>query len=355
MTAHSAKSTVLLVWLLASCTAGTGCQSFFAPVSKLPISPIEPVAESDIPREKMLVTLPAHVIEPPDVLLIDAVKIVPKSPYVIDTLDTLSIQVSGTPPEEPIAGAYTVDGGGAVDLGPTYGTVKIVGLTIDEARSVIQRYLSRKLESLGGVSISLLQLAGVEQITGDNLVAMDGTVNLGSYGTVHVAGLTVDEAAKTIEKHLDEFLETPKVIVDVLAYNSKTYYIITEGAGLGDSVIREPITGNETVLDAIASIGGLSRISSHKMWISRPAPSGTGYRQILPINWKDITRSGFATTNYQLLPGDRLFIAEDKLTKTDSVINKIVLPFERIIGFVSLGTGTLNSITRIGLSISQNR
>ena len=107
------------------------------------------------------------------------------------------------------------------------------------------------------------------------------------------------------------------------------------------------------VLDAIALTGGLSQLSSHKMWISRPAPSGTGYRQILTIDWKDITRNGSAVTNYQLLPGDRLFIAEDKLKKTDNVINKIVQPFERIISFVGLGTNTINSIKRIGLSVNQ--
>ena len=63
-----------------------------------------------------------------------------------------------------------------------------------------------------------------------------------------------------IERHLSTYLEAPQVAVDVFAYNSKTYYVITQGAGQGDDVTEFPITGNETVLDAIAQLGGLSQL-----------------------------------------------------------------------------------------------
>ena len=44
--------------------------------------------------------------------------------------------------------------------------------------------------------------------------------------------------------------------------NSKVYYIITDGAGSGEQVFRFPVTGSETVLDAISQIGGLPPVSS---------------------------------------------------------------------------------------------
>jgi len=50
----------------------------------------------------MPTSLPDYVIEPPDVLLIDAVKIVPKAPYTIDTLDFLRILVPGAPEDAPV-------------------------------------------------------------------------------------------------------------------------------------------------------------------------------------------------------------------------------------------------------------
>jgi protein involved in polysaccharide export with SLBB domain len=164
---------------------------------------------------------------------------------------------------------------------------------------------------------------------------------------VYVTGLTVPQAQAAIEHQLSRFLEDPKVTVDVFAYNSKVYYVITEGAGFGDNVVRRPVTGNETVLDAVADIGGLSQLSSKKLWISRPAPGQVGCEQILPINWDELTRGAVTTTNYQLMPGDRLFIAEDKLVKLDSVVSKLTRPFERIFGFTLLGTQTIGRLNQL--------
>ena len=137
--------------------------------------------------------------------------------------------------------------------------------------------------------MQLLQSTGLQPITGEHLVSPDGTVNLGTYGPVYVAGMTLDEATAAIEAQLANFLDNPQVSVSVFAYNSKVYYVITEGAGSGDQVARLPITGNETVLDAISQINGLSRLSSKNIWIARPTPSGAGCDAILPVNWHEIT------------------------------------------------------------------
>jgi polysaccharide export outer membrane protein len=174
-------------------------------------------------------------------------------------------------------------------------------------------------------------------------------VNLGTYGSVYVTGLTIEEARSAIEEQLTEYLDNPQVVVDIFAYNSKKYYVVTQGAGFGDNVTTAPITGNETVLDAVATIGGLSQLSSKKIWIARPAPNGVGCEQILPVNWDDITQGASTATNYQMLPGDRLFIAEDPYLRFDRVVQKLTAPFERIFGFVSLGTAMANRIDRFGL------
>jgi polysaccharide biosynthesis/export protein len=193
----------------------------------------------------------------------------------------------------------------------------------------------------------LAATAGQQQITGEHLVGPDGTIKLGTYGSVYVTGMTLDQAQAAVERHLTEFLEDPKVSVDVFAYNSKVYYIITEGAGLGDRVDRLPITGNETVLDAISQINGLSRLSSKKIWIARPAPGGMECDQILPVCWEDITKGAATATNYQVLPGDRIFIAEDHLVRLDTGISKLLSPFERIFGFTLLGVQTVGATRRL--------
>ena len=69
------------------------------------------------------------------------------------------------------------------------------------------------------------------------------------------------EIRADLQKHLAQYFDSPEASVDVIAYNSKVYYVITEGAGLGDNVRRVPVTGNETVLDALSAVNGLSQVS----------------------------------------------------------------------------------------------
>ena len=323
-----------------------GCQSFFAPVDPLPVTPLEPSPESDVPRELSKVALPPYMIEPPDVLLIDAVKVVPKPPHYIETFDVLGVRVEGALLESPILGTYAVDPEGRIDLGPAYGKVQVKGLSLDEAKTAVDKHLLQTLRQPQS-SVILVSSSGAQPINGPHLVGPDGTVNLGTYGHVYVAGMTVAQAKEAMEKHLSSDLESPELVVAVLALNSKVYYVVTEGAGQGDNVVRVPVTGNETVLDAVAAIGGISQLSSKRIWISRPAQNGVGCEQILPVDWDGITRGASTATNYQLLPGDRLFIAEDKLIAFDTFVGKVTRPFERIFGFTILGTQMVNRIRTV--------
>lgn len=336
-----------MIALLAMALTAPGCTAFMAPRDPFPATPPEPPAEASVPRELDKVTLPRYVIEPPDILLIEGVKLVPKSPHKIETFDSILVRVANDLPDQPVSDVYTVHADGSVNLGPAYGRVKVIDLTIEESEDTIRSHLSQLLAE-PDVSVSLVDAAGAQPITGQHLVGPDGHVNLGTYGAVFVAGMTLDEVKTAIEDKLSEKLESPEVFVDMLAYNSKVYYVITQGGGFGDNVFRAAITGNETVLDAIANVGGISQISSARLWIARPAPNGTGCEQILPVDWKELTSGAQTATNFQLFPGDRLFIAEDRYQKVSTLLARGLRPFESVFGFVSLGTSTLNRIVRFG-------
>ena len=178
-----------------------------------------------------MVTMPPYVIEPPDILMINAIKVVPKPPHILEPFDGILIRALGVLPDQPIADAYFIDPEGKVDLGPSYGQVQVANMTTDEAQSAIQTHLGQLFEE-PVVTVSLAYSAGAQQIQGEHLVAMDGRVNLGTYGSVYVAGKTLEEARSAIEEQLSEFLEKPQVVVDVFAYNSKKYYVVTQGAGI---------------------------------------------------------------------------------------------------------------------------
>lgn len=275
-----------------------------------------------IPNEEVKTTLPPYVIEPPDVLLIDAIKVVPKAPYRLEPLDIVRIDADNVLPDYPLEGNFQIEADGTINLGTQYGSVRVEGMTVEEATKAISGKLEEELRE-PIVSVILAQTTGVQQINGQHLVTPTGTVNLGTYGEVYVAGMTLKQAQQAIEKHLEQYLEAPRVMVDVFAYNSKVYYVVTDGAGLGDRVVRLPIVGGETVLDAMSQLGGLSGTSTKDIWLARPAPDDCGLEQRLPVDWNAITRNGITATNYQIFPGDRLYIRGSAFTRIDSSIARI--------------------------------
>jgi protein involved in polysaccharide export with SLBB domain len=293
-----------------------------------------------LPRELHKVSLPPYQIEPPDVLLINAIRMVPRPPYRIESPDTLVIDVTPTLERRPISGLYVVEPEGTVNLGFSYGSVPVAGLTLKEAKAAIQKHLTATLKE-PSVTVSLGQFGGIQQIRGEHLVRPDGTVGLGTYGSVYVAGLTLDEAKEAIEAHLSRFLLKPRIALDVSGYNSKVYYIVTDGGGDGELVVRVPVTGNETVLDALSQINGLPAVASKKhIWLARPAPAEEKGVQVLPVDYSAIVRGASTATNYQILPGDRVYVNSQFLVKSNNFIAKLAAPIERLLGVSLLGDTT---------------
>src|SRR5262249_15979145 len=139
-------------------------------------------------------------------------------------------------------------------------------------------------------------------------------------------------------------LLNPQVSIDVQGFNSKVYYVIYDGGGFGQQIFRMPITGNETVLDALSTLGGLpAQSSKKKIWVARPAPPEVGCDQVLPVDWNAITQGGATETNYQLLPGDRVYVKADSLIAIDNAIAKFLSPIERLMGFALLTASTVRS------------
>jgi polysaccharide export outer membrane protein len=319
--------------------AGTGCNLTYGTRASHAPAPLIP--DMDVPKELSMTTHPPITVAPPDILRIDANRLVPLPPYRIEPLDALYLFAEGAPEAEPVNGIYPVDPDGTINLGPRYyGQIQVAGMTPQEAEKAISKQLSRRLQN-PAVAVSVAQSKGVQQIRGEHLIRPDGTVGLGTYGSVYVAGMTLPQVKACIEQHLSQSLLKPEVSVDVAAFNSSWYYVITDFAGSGEQVVRLPCTGSEKVLDAVALIGGLSPVSSKKMWISRPAPPGAGVDQILPVDWKGITRRGHTRTNYQILPGDRVFVMSQPMTKIDTQLARSLAPAERLFGAALLGGTTV--------------
>jgi protein involved in polysaccharide export with SLBB domain len=161
-------------------------------------------------------------IDPSDVLMINATKVVPKSPHPIEPFDGLLIRADRVPAGYAIDDVFVVNPDGKINLGSKYGEVRVGRLPIEEAERDITIHILKRITGKDpfdernpvSVSVSLAFAAGAQQIVGEHLVGLDGRVNLGTYGSVHVAGKSVDEARAAIEAQLAEYLEKPEVMID---------------------------------------------------------------------------------------------------------------------------------------------
>ena len=218
-------------------------------------------------------TPPPHRLAAPDILHIEALRLVPKGPYKLEALEVVSIDVGDALPKQDIKGLFMISPEGTINLGYNYGYVRIAGLTVDQAQAALRNHLAPILKN-PTINLALVQMRGMQNIRGEHLVRPDGTIGLGMYGSVFVAGMTLGQVKCTVENHLSAYLVDPQVSVDVFAYNSRKIYIIADGAGYGQQVIPLPATGGETVLDAIARVQGLPAVASlKKIWVARPSPT----------------------------------------------------------------------------------
>ncbi len=95
---------------------------------------------------------------------------------------------------------------------------------------------------------------------------------------------------------------------DAEAADNRRHYVVICGPQ-GERVHSLPATGAETVIDAIDRVDGLlGRAAAAQVWIACRARLDGQPPQILPVDVAGITRHGQTATNYQILPGDRVYV-----------------------------------------------
>ncbi|GHT44368.1 hypothetical protein FACS189454_01510 [Planctomycetales bacterium] len=260
----------------------------------------------------------SYIIEPPDILHIQSIHLVPKSPYRLRVFDVVAIDVTGTHPDPPINGAFSVEPGGKIQLGNSYGSMNVEGLAVEQLEQVVVEHLKDKIENLS-VSVKLMRMTDMQQIEGNHLVAPDGFITLGSYGRVNVTGLTVPECQNVIERRLAHFLDKPQVSVEVAHMNSKVYYVIIKSANGGDRVMKFPCTGNDTVMAAITELNGMMPDVNDNIQHIRPG-KGDDDTKTTQLQWSKIIlhRAGYGQ-NMQLLPEDRIIFEVKPTQETQRI------------------------------------
>ncbi len=161
--------------------------------------------------------------------------------------------------------------------------------------------------------VLVVQAVGSEEepiiLPGEQPVIQDGTIDLGAYGRPMVAGRTLAEIEQIASAAIANSTEVDRVTVQLVTRVSKMYYVLGEVINPGSFQLE----GRETVLDGILAAGGLSgKADVERVILTRPTPADS-CREVFPVCYNNIVQLGDTTTNYQLAPGDRIFVSSRQL------------------------------------------
>jgi polysaccharide export outer membrane protein len=141
-----------------------------------------------------------------------------------------------------------------------------------------------------------------KDMSADVVVRPDGKITLPLLNELQAAGLTPEQLRGAIEKAASKYVAEPNATVIVKAINSRKVHILGNVGKAG----TYPLTGDMTVLQLIATAGGLQEYADAKhITVMRKE---NGRDQALKFNYKDVIRQKNVQQNVLLKPGDTVVV-----------------------------------------------
>ena len=117
----------------------------------------------------------------------------------------------------------------------------------------------------------LIRVPDVEEINERPFrVDSEGQINLPLIGRLRVAGMTIRELEEALIVRLRQFVRQPQVIINVVQFRSEPVFFV--GAFRAPGIY--PLQGRRTLVEMLASIGGLQPNASRRIRVTRRSESG---------------------------------------------------------------------------------
>jgi polysaccharide export outer membrane protein len=166
-------------------------------------------------------------------------------------------------------------------------------------------------------------------------VRPDGRISLDLVGDIVAEGKTVDEIRGEIDAKLRQYIVSPQVTVVLSASNSRRYYVFGEVARSG----AYPLVGRVTVVDALASAAGETRFAALNS--TRLVRISSERSAVFVVHLEDIRSSGDGTTNYELRPGDVIYVPPSTSARIGYAISAIFFPLQAVLGLAQPVTSVI--------------
>jgi polysaccharide biosynthesis/export protein len=153
-------------------------------------------------------------------------------------------------------------------------------------------------------------------LSGRFTVEADGTLTFPLIGRLKAAGLTLRALEETLKTQFnDGFLKNPQVAVSIDEYKSQRAFVMGE--------VRAPgayqLTGDMTIIEALAKAGGITQTAAEEILIVRP-PAGAkagparpddSESTVLKVNVREL-QAGALSQNLLLRDGDTIVVGRSQ-------------------------------------------
>jgi polysaccharide biosynthesis/export protein len=152
-----------------------------------------------------------------------------------------------------------------------------------------------------------VEVFGEDDLRTNGRLNPEGNVSVPLLGSVHLAGLTLTQAAsKLTELYGRDYLVNPKVNVMLLGYAKRRFSILGQVGRPGSYEMPESSPGGIDLLEAIALAGGYTRIAApERITVRRQGANGD---QIFKVNAKKFNKGSGG--GFRVEPGDTITVGE---------------------------------------------
>src|SRR6266571_1376482 len=152
-----------------------------------------------------------------------------------------------------------------------------------------------------------VEVFGEEDLRTNGRLNPEGNLSVPLLGSIHLAGLTLTQAAsKLTELYGRDYLVNPKINVVLLSYAKRRFSILGQVNRPGSYEMPESSPGGIDLLEAIAMAGGYTRIAAPERITVRR--QGAGGDQIFKVNAKRFTKGSGG--GFHVEPGDTITVGE---------------------------------------------
>jgi len=234
--------------------------------------------------------------------------------YIVEIGDTLLVEPVKFDATIRLPGDQIVKPDGHISLGE-FGRFYAANKTLEQIQLEIQSTIDRKIRSEKLDAFNETEAPG--QADSDDLEFATTSRRL-KLVQQDDESISDDEEKRLLqlEKEISDEIDKNQVSVRLINWESKKFFVLGEVNSPGSFTF----SGNETVLDAIVEAGGLaSNANRHQIIVARPTTCDS-CRIVMKVCFDQVVQLGDASTNYQIQPGDRIFIPSltfaDDLKKT---------------------------------------